>query len=106
MPTVITTEEIISATLGLELNGRPISGAISPQIAFLSSNPAVLGVKNDAMPNTIDLQAVALGSANLTISADCTFADPASRGNITQTKSKTLSIEVVESSGNLSLIIN
>lgn len=97
MPTVITTKEIISATLGLELNGQPIPGTISPQIGFLSSNTDVLGVKDDPQPNTLDLLITGQGSANLTISTDCTFADPQSGEPVTQNKSKTLSVSVVSS---------
>lgn len=95
MPISITTKEIISATLGLELNGQPIPGTISPQIGFVSSNAAVLGVKDDPVPNTLDLQITGQGEANLTISADCTFVDPQTGEQITRNKSKTLSVSVV-----------
>ena len=106
MPTVITTKEIISATLGLELGGKPYSGVISSQIGFLSSNTDVLGVKDDPEPNTLDLLITGPGSANLTISAQCTFPDPISGQQITQNKSKTLQIASVQNGADFEVTIS
>lgn len=106
MPQTFTTKEIISAKLGLELGGKPYSGIISSQIGFLSSNTDVLGVKDDPEPNTLDLLITGPGLANLTISAACTFPDPISGQQITQNKSKTLSLSVVSQGSDFVVTFN
>lgn len=94
MPVTITTKEIISVTLAMELNGQPYQGEIAPAISFQSSNIAVMGVKDDPTPNTLDLQVTGAGQTVLTIASDCTFADPQGGAIITRNKSKTIPVNI------------
>jgi len=77
-------------------NNEVIQGVEGPEVTFTSSDAGVLGVAVSGRPNTVELLAVAPGIVSLIMSTPCTFKDPQNGQSITQTKSKTIPVSVVE----------
>jgi hypothetical protein len=78
-------------------NNQVIPGSEGPDVTFTSSDVGVMGVAISKRPNTLELLAVAPGSASLVISTPCTFSE---NGEIlTQTKQKTIPVSVIENGG-------
>jgi hypothetical protein len=72
----------------------------------MASNVAVFGFLPQTDQNTIPIGLTGPGNANLTISADCLFIDRYSGKSSTTTKSKTLSVSVVEVGGSFEVTLN
>ena len=80
-------------------NNQVIPGSEGPEVTLTSSDAGILGVAIAEKPNTVQLLAVAPGSASLIMSTPCTFKDPQSGQIVTQTKQKTIPVTVEESGG-------
>lgn len=96
MAVSLNVQETLLGTLGIvnHADGTPIPATFA-NAAFTSSDPTIFTAAADsADAEEVDIVGVAVGTATLSVSADCTYNDPATQQPVTVNKTATISVTI------------
>lgn len=94
MSAQLNVNEMLVGTLGLvdHSTQQPITATFA-NVNVSSSDTAIFTTKLDSAGN-VDVDGVAVGNGTLTVSADATYIDPATKATVTFTKLVTVSVTI------------